>query len=191
MLRAAGRCCTVVREPVWAYFRRYDIRPPPMIRQQGRSAVFAAVGRILSQSSMRPVTRMLSNLHTALYRLTGGRAQSRKYPTMLLTVTGRRSGQSRTVPVIYIKQDERFVIAAAYAGSDANPGWWLNLRENPQAVVEVNNQTTSVRAELASPDQREDLWRQLVEMYPYFAEYQQRTRRKIPVVILTPTRSPE
>jgi deazaflavin-dependent oxidoreductase (nitroreductase family) len=162
-----------------------------MIRQPGRSVAFAAAGRILSQSSMRPVTRMFSNLHTALYRLTGGWAQSSKYPTMLLTVTGRRSGQPRTVPVIYIKDGERFVIAAAYAGSDANPAWWLNLRENPQAVVQVNNETTSVRAELAPSDQREDLWRQLVEMYPYFTEYQQRTSREIPVVILTPTGSPK
>ena len=83
---------------------------------------------------------------------------------MLLTVTGRRSGQPRTVPVIYIKEGERFVIAAAYAGSDTNPAWWLNLRENPQAVVQVNNETTCVTAELAPSDQREDLWRQLVAM---------------------------
>jgi deazaflavin-dependent oxidoreductase (nitroreductase family) len=138
---------------------------------------------------MRPVTRAFSNLHTALYRLTGGRAQNPKYPTMLLTVTGRRSGQPRTVPVIYLEDGERFVIAAAYAGSDTDPDWWLNLRHNPAAVVRVNNETTAVTAEVAPSDQRADLWRRLVDMYPYFTEYQQRTSREIPVVILTPAHS--
>lgn len=110
---------------------------------------------------MRPVTRAFSNLHAALYRLTGGAAQSRKYPTMLLTVTGRKSGQPRTVPLIYINDGNRFVIAAAYAGSRVNPTWWLNLRDHPDAVVQVNNKTVPVRAELAPADEREDLWRRL------------------------------
>ena len=104
-----------------------------MTRQQpGRSAAFSAAGRIFSRRSMRPVTRAFSNLHAAMYRLTRGMAQSRKYPTMLLTVTGRRSSEPHTVPLIYIKDGERFVIAAAYAGSDTDPAWWLNLpRESP------------------------------------------------------------
>lgn len=140
---------------------------------------------------MRPVTRTFSNLHAALYRLTGGAAQSRKYPTMLLTVTGRKSGQPRTVPLIYINDGNRFVIAAAYAGSRVNPTWWLNLRDHPDAVVQVNNKTVPVRAELAPADEREDLWRRLVAMYPYFTDYQQRTRREIPVVILTPSGAPD
>lgn len=138
---------------------------------------------------MRRVTRTLSKLHVALYRLTGGAAQSRKYPTMLLTVTGRKSGQSRTVPLIYITDGNRFVIAAAYAGSRVHPTWWLNLRDRPDAVVRVNNETVPVRAELAPADVREDLWRRLVAMYPYFTDYQRRTRRQIPVVILTPRRA--
>lgn len=157
-----------------------------MTRQQGKSAAFSAAGRVLSRPSMRPVTRAFSNLHATMYRLTRGMAQSRKYPTMLLTVTGRRSGKPHTVPLIYIKDGERFVIAAAYAGSDAHPAWWLNLREKHHAVAQVNNDTFVVKAELAPAEQRPDLWRRLVEMYPYFTEYQERTSREIPVVILTP-----
>jgi len=110
--------------------------PPPMTRQPGKSAAFAAAGRILSRPSMRPVTRTFSNLHAALYRLTRGSAQNRKYPTMLLTVTGRRSGKAHTVPLIYIKDGERLVIAAAYAGSDTDPSWWRNLRAHPRAVAQ-------------------------------------------------------
>jgi deazaflavin-dependent oxidoreductase (nitroreductase family) len=159
-----------------------------MTRQPGKSAAFAAAGRILSRPSMRPVTRTFSNLHAALYRLTRGSVQNRKYPTMLLTVTGRRSGKAHTVPLIYIRDGQRFVIAAAYAGSDTDPSWWRNLRADPRAVAQVNSDTFTVEAELATADERPDLWRRLVEMYPYFTDYQQRTNRVIPVVILTPRR---
>ena len=154
-----------------------------MTAQPGRSALFAATGRLLSRPSMRPITRTFSDLHATLYRLTRGRAQS---PTMLLTVTGRTTGRPQTVPLIYLRDGDRLVIAAAYAGSDANPAWWLNLRATPHAVAQINGDTFPVTAALAPPGQRADLWRRLVGMYPYFTEYQQRTSRKIPVVILTP-----
>jgi len=157
-----------------------------MAEQPRRSAAFSAAGRVLSRPSMRPVTRAFSNLHATMYRLTRGKAQNSKYPTMLLTVTGRKTGKPHTVPLIYIKDGERFVIAAAYAGSDHDPAWWLNLRANPTAVAQVNDHTFTVNAAVAPADQRPDLWRRLVDMYPYFTEYQQRTSREIPVVVLTP-----
>ena len=128
--------------------------PPLMTRQLGNSAAFAAAGRILSRPLMRPVTRTFSNLHAAVYRLTRGSAQSRKYPTMLLTVTGRRSGKAYTVPLIYIRDGERLVIAAAYAGSDTDPSWWRNLLAHPRAVAQVNRDIFTVEAELAKADER-------------------------------------
>ncbi|WP_310768102.1 nitroreductase/quinone reductase family protein [Mycobacterium sp. Z3061] len=155
-----------------------------MTRQPGTSAAFSAAGRLLSRPAMRPVTRTFSNLHAAMYRWTRGRAQNPRYPTMLLTVTGRRTGKPQTVPLIYIKDDERFVIAAAYAGSDSDPAWWLNLQANPHAVAQVNDQRFDVEAELAPADRHAELWQKLVEMYPYFTGYQQRTNRQIPVVFL-------
>lgn len=151
------------------------------------SRLFSAAGRVLSHPAMRPVTRTLSDLHAALYRLTGGAAQNPNYPTMLLTVTGRKTGRARTVPLIYLQDGERLVIAAAYAGSEVNPTWWLNLRDNPNAVARLRDRTVAVQAELADPGERARLWPRLVEMYPYFAEYQARTEREIPVVVLTPT----
>lgn len=158
-----------------------------MTRPPKKSAAFSAAGRILSRPEMRPLTRLFSNLHAGLYRLTGGGAQNPNYPTMLLTVTGRKSGRPHTVPLIYIEDGERLVIAAAYAGSDSNPAWWLNLCVNPQAFAQVNNTTFDVEAALASAEERPYLWQRLVEMYPYFTDYQQRTTREIPVVILTRT----
>lgn len=150
------------------------------------SRAFEAAGALMSKPAMRPLTRTFSNLHATLYRLTRGAASNPKYPTMLLTVTGRKSGVQRTVPLIYLNDDARLVVAAAYAGSDADPAWWLNLQANPDAVVTVRDRTFPVRAALAPPGQREDLWWRLVQMYPYFIGYQQRTSRQIPVVILEP-----
>ena len=113
------------------------------------SRLFSAAGRVLSHPSMRPVTRTFSDLHAALYRITGGAAQNPNYPTMLLTVIGRKTGKPRTVPLIYLEDGERLVIAAAYAGSEVNPTWWLNLRDNPEAVAQLRNQTIRVHAALA------------------------------------------
>ncbi|BBX17324.1 hypothetical protein CRI77_05050 [Mycolicibacterium duvalii] len=150
------------------------------------SRLFNAASDILRRPSMRRVTRTLSALHSAVYRWTGGRAQNRKYPTMLLGVVGRRTGRRRTVPVIYIKDGDRFVVAAAYSGSDTDPDWWLNLRANPFAEVQVQKSTFHVEAAQADAAERPELWRRLVQMYPYFTDYQKRTSREIPVIVLTP-----
>lgn len=153
------------------------------------SQLFIAASDVLRRPAMRPVTRAFSSMHAAAYRLTGGRAQNQKYPTMLLTVTGRKTGKPRTVPVIYIRDGDRFVIAAAYSGSDTDPVWWRNLHDNPQAELLVGGEHIQVQAARADADERPELWRRLVEMYPYFTEYQRRTTRQIPVIVLTPQRS--
>jgi len=90
------------------------------------------------------------------------------------------------VPVIYIKDGDRSVIAAAYSGSDTDPAWWLNLRADPRAEVQVMGSTMQVEATEASSDDRPELWRRLVQMYPYFADYERRTTRQIPVIVLNP-----
>lgn len=149
--------------------------------------LFNAMSNVLRRPAMRPVTRAISGLHSLAYRLTGGKAQNPKYPTMLLTVTGRKTGKSRTLPLIYIEDGGRFVIAAAYSGSDTDPPvWWLNLKANPAAQVQVRGVTVPVEAAEAKADEREELWRRLVQMYPYFADYETRTTRQIPVIVLTP-----
>lgn len=90
------------------------------------------------------------------------------------------------MPVIYIKDGDRSVIAAAYSGSDTDPAWWLNLRADPRAEVQVMGSTMQVEATEASSDDRPELWRRLVQMYPYFADYERRTTRQIPVIVLNP-----
>ena len=100
---------------------------------------------------MRPVTRLASTMHALAYRITKGRAQSRKYPTMLLSVTRRKTGKTQTVPVIYIEDGGRYVVAAAYSGSDTDPAWWLNLQANPVAVVQVMGEAKEVQPRWRPP----------------------------------------
>ncbi len=152
-----------------------------------KSRLFSALSDLLRHRSMRPVVRVFTALHVELYRLTGGKAQVAKYPTMLLTTRGRKTGKLRTVPLIYIQDGDSFVIAAAYAGSDQHPTWWLNLRAAKEAEIQVMRKKIRVRAEPATPQERTGLWPQLVAMYPYFVDYQERTLREIPVVVLRPS----
>lgn len=153
------------------------------------SQLFNAVSNVLRRPAMRPVTRAFSSRHAAVYRLIDGRAQNRKYPMIPLTVTGRKTGKPRAVPVIYIRDGDCFVIAAAYSGSDSDPVWWHNLQANSHAELLVDDQRVRVEATQASAAERPELWRRLVEMYPYFTDYQRRTTRQIPVIVLTPQRS--
>lgn len=151
------------------------------------SSAWKAAATLMSRKELRPVVRTLSDLHVRLYRRTGGRAAAPQYPTMLLTVVGRRSGQPRTVPLVYARDGDDLVIAAAYAGSERDPDWWLNLRDTPDAEVELARERRPVRAELvpASPE-RDRLWAALAATYPPFEEYRSRTSREIPVVRLRP-----
>lgn len=148
--------------------------------------VLSRAAPIFRRDAVRPVTRLLTNLHSTLYRLTGGRAQVRAHPTALLTVTGRRTGKPWSVPVVYITDGDRYVIAASYAGSDRDPTWWLNLQAHPEADFQVGRHPVRVTAQLASPEERGALWRRLVQMYPPFASYQRSTTREIPVIVLRP-----
>lgn len=156
--------------------------------KQVNAALFKLAARTLSRKEFRPVVRYFTGLHVRLYRWTGGKAQVPKFPTMLLTTTGRQTGRPRTVPVVYVVDGERYIIAAAYAGSEQNPAWWLNLQHNPYGELEVMRLKVKVRAELARPEERAALWQRLAAMYPPFTEYQTRTRREIPVIVLEPVK---
>ncbi len=162
-----------------------------MAVKEVKAVMMSGLARVLSRKAMRPVVRAITALHVLLYRLSGGRAQQARYPTLLLTIRGRKTGKLYTIPLLYVVDGDRFVIAAAYAGSPRHPAWWLNLQHSKEAVVQVKRQKIRVRAELAGVQEREDFWRRLVAMYPSFAEYQQRTQREIPVVILQPVESCE
>jgi len=105
-------------------------------------------------------------------------------PTLLLTTTGRKSGSSITLPLIYGKIGRDYVVVASKGGAPAHPAWYLNLSANPQVQVQVEAQHFLVNARTANGAERAALWEQMVEIYPPYTDYQRRTEREIPVVVL-------
>ncbi len=132
--------------------------------------------------------RWAGKLNTPVYRLTRGRLLARvgKAPVLLLTTTGRKSGQPRTAPLVYLADDERMVVIGSNAGNAKVPAWALNLKADPEAEVEVRGRRLPVRARVAEGAEREDLWRRCNEQYAGFDDYAQRTGRDIAVFVLEP-----
>jgi len=127
-------------------------------------------------------------LNVWVYRLTGGRLMGRMgaAPILLLTTTGRKSGQPRTVPLLYLEDGGSFAIVASYAGAAKHPAWFFNLEANPQVELQVRSRRFSATARQASAEEKAQLWPRLVAIYPAYADYQKRTTRDIPVVIVSP-----
>ena len=144
--------------------------------------------RILKAIGESPFWRVTGRLHTALYRATGGRVghTAGAITNLLLTTTGRKSGQQRTVPLAYMEDAGRFVVVASNGGADRPPSWWVNLRHDPKATVEVGARKVAVRARESTPEERGVLWPRLKAVNPFFGQYEQITARHIPVVILEP-----
>jgi len=107
-------------------------------------------------------------------------------PTLLLTTTGRKSGELREIPLIFAADGDRQIIIASKGGAPAHPAWYFNLLANPDCKIQVAHDHYRVRARTAQGDERETLWQQLAEIYPPYNDYQAATTRKIPVVVLEP-----
>jgi deazaflavin-dependent oxidoreductase (nitroreductase family) len=104
---------------------------------------------------------------------------------LLLHTTGARSGRARTNPLVYAQDGDRFVVAASKGGADSNPDWYYNLRANPTATIEVGTEQFPVRATIVTEEpQRSELYARLVAHRSGFAEYEQKTTRKIPAILL-------
>jgi deazaflavin-dependent oxidoreductase (nitroreductase family) len=132
--------------------------------------------------------RLIAGTHEFWYRLSGGLIGGRVggLRILLLTTTGRKSGRKRTMPLVYLPDGENMVVIASNGGADQHPAWWLNLREDPKAEVQVGPRTKTVVAEKATGKERERLWREVVDMYHGYDEYRRMTDREIPVVVLRP-----
>jgi deazaflavin-dependent oxidoreductase (nitroreductase family) len=124
--------------------------------------------------------------HVERYRATDG-AEGHEWQgtqTLLLTTTGRKSGEPRTTPLIYAPEGDSFAIVASKGGSDEPPAWYLNLSENPEVEVQVKADRFKARARTASAEEKPALWQKMAAEWPAYDEYQQRTDREIPVVVL-------
>ena len=116
----------------------------------------------------------------------GGRFEGKTL--LLLHTIGAKTGQERINPAAYIRDGDRLVIIASKGGAPTNPDWYYNLLANPLVSVEVGTDQFQARAEVASEPERTRYYHRMVEMIPGFAEYQQKTKRVIPVIVLTPVK---
>jgi len=107
-------------------------------------------------------------------------------PMLLLHHRGAKSGTERVSPLAYRRDGDRYVIFASKGGAPANPAWYHNLVANPEVAIEVGTETVAVRASVAEGDERERLWTVQKQEFPGFADYEQKTTRQIPVVVLDP-----
>ena len=125
--------------------------------------------------------------HVRVYRETGGAHgyHWRGTEILLLTTTGRRSGEPRTTPLIERADGDRWVIVASKGGTPENPAWFENLMATGEATIQVKDDEIPVRASVAEGEERARLWSLMTEVWPAYDEYQARTEREIPVVILT------
>jgi deazaflavin-dependent oxidoreductase (nitroreductase family) len=127
-----------------------------------------------------------TKLHGRIYEKTDGRLMARLagLEMCLLTTTGRKSGQPRTLPLACFRDGDDVIVVGSNNGQDHDPAWWLNLQANPEAAVRLGRERFRARAELATGAERERLWPWLCEKNPVYPRYAKKTQRQIPVVVL-------
>jgi len=132
---------------------------------------------------------LLGEDHIRAYRETDGEVGYiwNGVPTLLLTVTGRRTGRKLTSPLIFGRDGDDYLVVASYGGAPKHPLWYRNLEANPNAEIQVKAQRIAVTARTASATEKPRLWKILVDRWPNYDVYQSRTDRDIPVVVLSPT----
>jgi deazaflavin-dependent oxidoreductase (nitroreductase family) len=124
--------------------------------------------------------------HVRRYQETGGEVGHiwNGVPTLLLTTTGRKSGERRTTPLIYGRDGDAYVIVASKGGAPAHPAWYLNLSAEPQVELQVKDEVFPARARTATAEERPRLWQLMAGIWPSYDDYQTKTDREIPVVVL-------
>ena len=130
---------------------------------------------------------LITGLNTWAYRVSGGRLGGTfdSAPVLLLHHVGRKSGEARVAPLVYMPDGDDLVIVASYGGAPKHPAWFHNVTAAPETTIELGREQRPVVAHVATPDERARLWPTLIGMYPAFADYQARTGgREIPLVVL-------
>jgi deazaflavin-dependent oxidoreductase (nitroreductase family) len=142
----------------------------------------------LSMSMPAGLLRVTGKLNVPIYRLTSGRVMGKvgRAPVLLLTSIGRRSGQPRTAPVLFLADGDRVVVIGSNAGNVRAPAWSHNLKANPDADIQIRGERRSVHARVAEGEERAELWRKMNDQYAGFEDYDGRTSRDIAVFVLEP-----
>ncbi len=135
-----------------------------------------------------PELLLLGDEHVQKYRETDGEVGYiwNGVPTLLLTMTGRKSGTKRTAPLIFARDGDDYLVVASMGGAPNHPAWYLNLQANPDAEIQVLGEHIPVTARTATEEEKPRVWQVVSEPWPNYDVYQSRTERPIPVVILSP-----
>ena len=139
---------------------------------------------------MSEAENLFGEEHVRRYRETDGEVGHiwrRGSKILLLTTKGRKTGEPRTTPLIYEEAGDRYVIVASRGGAPEHPGWYRNLAKNPDVQVQIKGDAFSARARTAAGAERDRLWELATRQWPDYDEYQTRTERQIPVVVLERT----
>lgn len=146
--------------------------------------------------TLKRINKSFLHLNIFLYRKSHGKIFGHfgRLDAMLITTTGRKTGKSRTNPLGYVYDRGHFVVCAAPGHFDVpggpqatHPAWYLNLRANPRATVDIGAEQVEVTADILAGDERDRMWQRFTEVFPFIAEFQKRASHRIPVVVLTPT----
>ena len=135
-----------------------------------------------------PFIKWMGKGNTWIYRLSSGRlgGKIQNAPVALLTTTGRKTGEPRVSPLLYLREGNRVILVASRGGSDKHPLWYLNLKANPQVSVQIKDEVLRLQARDATEQEREQYWPKLDAMYPSFGDYRSWTDRVIPIIICDP-----
>jgi deazaflavin-dependent oxidoreductase (nitroreductase family) len=139
---------------------------------------------------MSEAENLYGERHVERYQETDGEVGhrwKRGSKILLLTTKGRNSGEPRTIPLIYEQDGDRYVIVASKGGAPAHPGWYRNLRKDPNVELQVLDEVFPARAHTAEGEERERLWELVNQQWPDYDRYQAKTEREIPVVVLERT----
>jgi deazaflavin-dependent oxidoreductase (nitroreductase family) len=130
--------------------------------------------------------RLFGDEHVRRYRETGGEVGHdwEGTQTLILTTTGRKSGEQRDNALIYGRSGDAYLVVASKGGADVPPAWYLNLQADPDAEIQVRDERFAVRARDAGPEEKPAMWAEMVSHWPAYDEYQRKTQRQIPVVVL-------
>lgn len=145
--------------------------------------------RALNSAGTGVAIKWMSRINTWAYKVSGGRVGGtflQGAPVALLTTIGRKSGEARVSPLLFLRDGKRVVLVASQGGRANNPMWYLNLKANPQVTVQIKKEVLRLTARDATEAERAQYWPQLVEMYSSFEDYQSWTDRVIPIVICDP-----
>ncbi|NMM82984.1 nitroreductase [Rhodococcus sp. SRB_17] len=141
------------------------------------------------------IIKWMSKANVAMYRATGGKLGStwrvgsafrRGLPICLLTTTGRKSGEERISPLLFLEDSDNVILVASQGGLPKNPMWYLNVKADPVVTVQIKSRTRSMKARVATDEERAALWPKLTAMYADFDNYQAWTDRVIPVIVCEP-----